>query len=765
MKWMLAIFAAGLLVQAPLACARLVEATPDRQKYDWDELKLVNKMPTAVSDFGAALPIGNGRLGAKIFGDPAQEDIPLNDTTLWSGRGPEHFEDPQHRQVLAQLREALAASDYVKADQLARLMEGRNNESYLPLADLNLTFPGHDAYSGYSNMLDLSRAIVTTRYTVVGADGKSTTFTREAFASYPDQVIVIRLTADRKGALTFGASLSTQLHFGKSSLGDAEMRITGRAPVHVDNYDKKGIVVWDEHGGMTMDTRLHIVAKGGAIVQGANGLSVKGADEAVLIISAATSFNGFDRDPASEGRAPSAIAGKAMTKALAKPYEQLLADHLADYEGLFQRLWVSINGQADNRFALAYQYARYALIASSRPGSGAPRNEQGIWNRDLTPQYASNFTLNENPEKYYSVAEVANLGETTEPLIDFVGDLAQNGAITARGDYGFHGWVAHHNADIWAMTTMSTGDPCWADWPMGGIWLTQTLWEHYAFGLDKSYLANKAYPVMRGAAEFALDLLVPDKDGHLVTAPSTSPENHFLDPATGKRVAVSEGSTMDMALIKQLFENTITASEVLGIDADFQARLRSTLPKLLPYRIGSQGQLQEWSQDFTEWEPTHRHASHLVSVWPLDQISQNGTPDLFSAAKVSLDLRKDGGYHPDKAGMWARLREGDKALNAFRDLNFPTKFDSPMGGFAEMLMQSQDGVIDLLPALPSSWKDGVVTGLRARGGYEVDFAWKDRRLTSATIRSYSGSVPTIEVENVPVDDALHSQIKIIDMRR
>jgi hypothetical protein len=423
-------------------------------------------------------------------------------------------------------------------------------------------------------------------------------------------------------------------------------------------------------------------------------------------------------------------------------------------------LWKSPdNGESPNRYALGYQWARYALIAASRPGSGDPRNEQGIWNHDLAPHYSSNFTLNENPEKYYSVAEPTNLGETNEPEIDFVNDLAKNGALTAKVDYGFHGWVVHHNSDIWAMTTMVEGDPCWADWPASGFWLTQTLWDRYAFGLDKKELSQKIYPTLKGASEFALDLLVRGKNGRLVTSPSTSPENHFIDPHSGERVAVSQGSTMDMALVKQLFENTIEASKVLGEDAEFRARLESTLPKLLPFQIGSQGQLQEWSEDLKEWEPTHRHASHLIAVWPLSQITPD-QPALFTAARVSEDLRRTGGYHPDKAGMWARLLEGDKAMAAL-GTKFPVMYDTPFGGFAEMLLQSQTGAINLLPALPDAWSSGEIRGLRARGGYEVDIRWENHLLVAATIRSLTGQTPLVEIEGKQIELAKDRRITVL----
>jgi alpha-L-fucosidase 2 len=733
------------LAQRPTALPEQIAVI--RQKPGaWDTLKVLNKAPTPndARNFGAALPIGNGRLGAKVFGWPAAEVIPLNDTTLWSGAGPEHFEDAKHHDALVATRVALEAGDYVKADQLVRGMEGPNTQFYEPLAELHLNFPGHEVFTNYSNTLDLDTAVVTTRYRVGG-----TTFTREMFASYPAQVIVLRITADKKGALTFSTGLVTQQHYGKTTVTANEMAVTGRAPVRISGPVATANIEWDEHKGTTLEALLHVATNGGRVSAGKDTLSVTNADEAVLIVSAATSFNGFDHDPATQGKDPDAIARGYMAKAIMTPFPVLLAEHLADYRGLFRRLWVSINDEAPNKYALAYQWARYALIAASRPGGGAPRNEQGIWNHDLAPHYSSNFTLNENPEKYYATAEPANLGETAEPEIDFVNDLAKNGAITAKVDYGAHGWVVHHNSDVWAMTTMVGGDPCWADWPVGGFWLSQALWERYAFGLDKAELRAKIYPVLKGASEFALDLLVPDKDGHLVTSPSTSPENHFLDPATGARVAVSRGSTMDMALVRQLFENTIAGSEVLGVDAQFRAKLQATLPKLLPFKVGSQGQLQEWAEDFKEWEPTHRHSSHLVSVSELSQITA-AQPELFAAAKVSEDLRKTGGYHPDKAALWARLLEGDKALAAL-GTRFPAMYDSPQAGFGEMLLQSQTGAINLLPALPTSWEKGEILGLRARGGYEVDIHWSNHKLTGATIRSLGGSTPIVEVEGHVID--------------
>ncbi len=723
-----------------------VNAQTKQKPGDWETLKLSYTQPTAERDFGAALPIGNGRLGAKIYGNVDNEVIYLNEVTLWSGI-PRSYNDPNSAKVLPLVRQAVAAGQYKKADSLARFMQGKNNEAYQPLGDIQLNFSNSNNYTNYYRKLDMDNAMVTIRYKV-----GDVTYTRETFASYPDQVIVMRIYSDKKGSISFNAAMSTQLQ-GKTKLEGNMIIVNGRAPMHVDTYKKPQEIVWDEHKGMGFQSRLNIKANGGKISSyGDTSLGIINADTAVLIFSSATSFNGIDKEPGTDGKNPELIVKKYVDDASAKNYQTLFNNHVNDYRSLFRRLWVEVNNEKPNKYALAYQYARYNLIACSRPGGGAPRNEQGIWNRDLFPRYASNYTLNENPNKYYAVAETGNIGEVTEPLIKYVGDLAKNGAVTAKVNYGFHGWVTHHNSDIWAMTTMSTGDPCWANWPMGGIWLCENVWDRYAFNLDKDYLRKQAYPILRGAAEFALDLLVTNKEGYLVTSPATSPENHFYDQK-GNRVAVSEGTTMDMALLRELFQHCIKAEKVLGIDADFKTRLQQTLPKLLPFRKGSQGQLNEWEFDYSdslkEWEPNHRHASHLISVWPLAQINRNA-PELLAAARKSLELRKTGGYHPDKAGMWARLLDGDKCL-ATLGMNFPTSYDSPFGGFAEMLMQSQTGAIDILPSLPSSWASGKVLGMKARGNYEVDIEWANHQLTKAAIRSYSGNTPAVTVMGTLID--------------
>jgi hypothetical protein len=721
-----------------------VTACAQTKPGDWEDLKLKSDKATDIKDFGAALPIGNGRLGAKIFGNVASELINLNEVTLWSG-GPSNKTTVNGPAILAKVREALAAGLYKKADSLVRFMEVKNSECYEPLGNIELSFNHNATYTNYSRQLDLDKAVVTIKYKVDGV-----TYTREIFASHPDDAIVMRLYSDKKGSVDFDAAMNTPLR-GKVSTEGNSIIINGRAPSH-DAASPK-LIEWDEQKGMRFESRLLVKATGGNIMPKGDGLTVAGADTALLIFSAATSFNGFDKDPVSQGKNYHDLVQRYIAKASAKTYQQLLNDHIKDYQRLFRRLWVEVNHEKPNKIVLAFQYARYNLISCSRPGNGAPRNEQGIWNRDVSPHYSSNYTLNENPEKYYSLAEPANIAETTQPLINYVSNLAVHGAITAKVDYGFHGWVTHHNSDIWAMSEMAMGDPCWADWPVGGIWLTQTVYERWAFSQDKNYLRTIAYPIMKGAAQFALDLLVTNKDGYLVTSPSTSPENHFID-TRGNRVAVSEGSTMDMSLLRELFQHCIHESAVLGVDADFSKQLKAALSKLLPYKTGTQGQLNEFEFDFTdgikEWETNHRHASHLISVWPLSQINKN-TPELLVAAHKSLELRGNGGYHPDKAGMWARLLDGDRCLAYLNLAKYPTLYDAPPAGFSEMLLQSQTGDLDILPALPTSWASGKILGIRARGNYELDIEWQNHRLSKATIRSYSGNLPVVTVMGKPVN--------------
>lgn len=719
---------------------------------NWAALKLSATSPTPVTDagFANAYPLGNGRLGAKVYGVVASELMYVNDVNLWSGV-PTNKDNASVVAVTKNVRAALAAGNYTEANRLAGGMTGPPCEAYQPLGTINLDFDGASAYSNYSRTLDLDQALITVKYTVNGVN-----YTRETFASNPGQVIVTRLYANQRGKVTMTARMSTQLQGRNTVEGSNTMVVTGRAPRTVD---AKNVAQWDPLKGIGFESRMVVKNSGGTVAPSGNNIRITNADTVLLIFSSATSFNGYDKDPVTNGIAPSPVVKGYIANASSKTYAQLLSAHLSEYRGLFRRLWVDINNSATFKAALLYQCSRYSLIACSRPGGIRPRNEQGIWNKDVVPHYRSNYTLNENPQKHYSLAEPGNIGETVMPLINFITDLSKKGAGTARTNYGFRGWVTHHNSDVWAMTTMAPGSAKWSCWPVGGIWLTQHVWERYAFSMDQTYLRNTAYPIMKGAVEFALDLLVDNGRGQLVTSPSTSPENQFVSPNDGAGVAVSRGSTADMSLVRELFANYLKAAGTLGLDATLQQEVRTAQGKLLPYKVGSKGQLQEWSEDFVETEPTHRHISNLLSVWPMSQITQRGTPTLFAAARKSMELRGSGGYHPDKAAMWARMLDGDKAAAAL-DGSWPTLYEARYSGFSEMLMQSHTGDIDLLPALPTAWSAGKVLGLRARGNYEVDVVWSGGNLVSCTIRSFSGTTPTVRVKGVLVNPATDSRITL-----
>jgi alpha-L-fucosidase 2 len=721
-----------------------------------------------------ALPVGNGRLGAMVFGGIGRERIQLNEETLWSG-GPYDPVVKGAHHALPRIREYLFAGDFVRAhDLFGRAMMGVPYEmmKYQPFADLWLDFPGHEGAIDYRRSLDLGDGVARVRYMVDGV-----TYEREIFSSAVDQVVVVRIRADRPGALTFSANLHGVRNPAHSNYGTDYFRMDGIRPADLRVTGKSSDYLGIE-GRLRYEGRLRAHVRGGSSQIDYRTLRVESADEAVLVFAAATSFVSY-RDVSAD---PAARVQDALSAVQARTWEGMRADHVREHRAWFDRVTLTLGagpGPADDlptderiaRYAdspdpalaaLYYQFGRYLLIASSRPGT-QPANLQGIWNDNPNPWWDSKYTININLPMNYWPAETANLQEMVEPLERFADEVAEAGTATAREHWNARGWVLHQNTDLWRATTPMDG-PSWGAWPVGGAWIMTNLYEHYRFARDEAFL-ERIYPLLRGQVRFLLDILVEHPEyGWLVTAPSNSPENfpawpgngRFFDEVSGlflKARTMAVGPTMDMQIIREVFDEFREAASILGRDGELAAEAGAARARLAPNRIGRHGQLQEWIEDYDEIEPEHRHLSHLWGLFPGSEITPASEAQARAAA-VSLDRRGTGGCgwsYAWKVGARARLRDGDAALRQLRallvDSSLPNLFslcgralqvDGNFGataGIAEMLLQSHDGVIRLLPALPAEWSEGRTAGLRARGGFTVSLSWADGVPTAATLEA------------------------------
>ena len=695
-----------------------------------------------------ALPVGNGRLGAMVFGGTDKERIQLNESTLWAGE-PKDRKNTGAGKTVPEIRRMLFAGRVAEAEKLAEenmLAVPRRLPVYEPLGDLSLTFPNAAATTDYRRELDLATGVARVRYTANGVE-----YTREVFASDPDQVIVVRFSADKPGSISFAATMTRPQDATTEALDKSTLALQSTP---------------GRQGSIRFRAELRAMAEGGHVSTTKDTLDVDKADAVTLILAAGTSI---DRPNIHDD-----------LRAGSRSYAELRQRAIADHAQYFDRAWLQLGSAADplanvptderlrraaagsddeHLLMLYFQYGRYLLIASSRPDAPLPGNLQGIWNESMQPPWGSKFTININTEMNYWLAQVGALAEMDEPLYKLLELARERGGDVAKTYYGARGFVLHHNTDVWGDAVPVDGIGS-GIWQMGAAWLSLELWEHFAFTGDRQYLASHTYPILRAAGEFLLDYLTPDADGHLVTGPSLSPENKYK-LADGSSHSLVMGPTMDIEITRAVFEKLIEASTILKRDAEFRGKLQAALKRLPPFQVGKLGQLQEWQKDYEEAAPGHRHISHLWALFPGDEIDIFKTPDLAKAARVTLERRLENGGGQTGwsrawvVNYWARFGEGDQAYESLqvllRQSTLPNLMDShpakpaPVfqidgnfggpAGMTEMLLQSQNRELYFLPALPHAWPQGSFTGLRARGGWQVDLSWEQGKATEAVLRA------------------------------